>query len=76
MGSWRRHSREFKKQAVEKMKTSDNIHELARELGVERNCSTAGDISLREGRRKTTPTIVETWLRTRWRRGCAERTKS
>jgi transposase-like protein len=36
MGSWRRHSREFKKQAVEKMKTSDNIHELAGELGVER----------------------------------------
>ena len=36
MGSWRRHSREFKQQAVEKMKTSGNINELARELGVER----------------------------------------
>jgi transposase-like protein len=36
MGKWRRHSREFKRQAVEKMKTSDNIHELARELEVER----------------------------------------
>ena len=36
MGNWRRHSREFKQQAVEKMKTSDNIHELARELGIER----------------------------------------
>jgi transposase-like protein len=36
MGRWRRHSREFKQQAVEKMKTSDNIHELARELQVER----------------------------------------
>jgi transposase-like protein len=36
MGSWRRHSREFKKQAVERMKSSDNIHELARELEVER----------------------------------------
>src|SRR5260221_13092760 len=36
MGNWRRHSREFKKQAVEKMKTSDNIHELARELKIER----------------------------------------
>lgn len=36
MGSWRRHSREFKKQVVEKMKTSDNIHELARELKLER----------------------------------------
>lgn len=36
MGKWRRHSREYKQQAVEKMKTSDNIHELARELGIER----------------------------------------
>lgn len=36
MGAWRRHSREFKRQAVEKMKTSDNIHELARELKIER----------------------------------------
>ena len=36
MGSWRRHSREFKQQVVERMKTSDNIHELARELGIER----------------------------------------
>jgi transposase-like protein len=36
MGNWRRHSREFKRQAVEKMKTSDNIHELARELKIER----------------------------------------
>ena len=42
MGSWRRHSREFKQQAVDKqqaverMKSSGNIHELARELGVER----------------------------------------
>jgi transposase-like protein len=36
MGKWRRHSREFKRQAVERMKTSDNIHELARELQVER----------------------------------------
>lgn len=36
MGTWRRHSREFKKQVVEKMKTSDNIHELARELKLER----------------------------------------
>lgn len=36
MGNWRRHSREFKQQVVEKMKTSDNIHELARELQLER----------------------------------------
>jgi transposase-like protein len=36
MGKWRRHSREFKRQAVERMKTSENIHELARELEVER----------------------------------------
>ena len=36
MGQWRRHSREFKRQAVERMKSSENIHELARELGVER----------------------------------------
>jgi transposase len=36
MGNWRRHKREFKRQAVERMKTCDNIHELARELGIER----------------------------------------
>jgi transposase-like protein len=36
MGKWRRHSREFKREAVERMKTSANIHELARELQVER----------------------------------------
>jgi transposase-like protein len=36
MGKWRRHSLEFKKEAVEKMKSSENVHELARELGVER----------------------------------------
>ena len=36
MAKWRRHSVEFKKQAVERMRTSDNIHELARQLDVER----------------------------------------
>ena len=36
MGNWRRHSREFKQQVVERMKTSDNIHGLAQELGIER----------------------------------------
>lgn len=36
MGTWRRHSREFKQHAVERMKGCENIHELARELGVER----------------------------------------
>ena len=36
VAKWRRHSLEFKRQAVEKMKTCENIHELARELKVER----------------------------------------
>jgi transposase-like protein len=36
MGNWRRQSQEFKRQVVERRKTSDNIHELARELGIER----------------------------------------
>ena len=36
MAKWRRHSIEFKRQAVERMKASENIHELARELGIER----------------------------------------
>ena len=36
MGTWRRHSREFKQQVVERMKGCDNIHALARELGLER----------------------------------------
>ena len=36
MAKWRRHKREFKRQAVERIKTSGNIHELARELDIER----------------------------------------
>ena len=36
MAKWRRHSVEFKKQAVERMKACGNIHELARELDLER----------------------------------------
>jgi transposase-like protein len=36
MGQWRRHSLDFKKQAVERMRTCENIHELARELKIER----------------------------------------
>lgn len=33
---WRRHSLEFKRQAVERMKTCENIEALARELKLER----------------------------------------
>src|SRR6185295_3174867 len=36
MAKWRRHSVEFKRQVVERMKTCGNIHDLARELDVER----------------------------------------
>jgi transposase-like protein len=32
---WRRHTLEFKRQVVERMKTCQNIHELARELDVQ-----------------------------------------
>ena len=34
--SWRRHTVEFKRQAVERMKTCENIHALARELNLQR----------------------------------------
>lgn len=33
---WRRHSLEFKRQVVERMKTCDNVEALARELKLER----------------------------------------
>lgn len=33
---WRRHTLEFKRQVVERMKTCQNIHELARELKLQR----------------------------------------
>ena len=33
---WRRHTLEFKRQVVERMKACKNIHELARELKIER----------------------------------------
>ena len=34
MAKWRRHSVEFKRQAVEQMKTCQNIRQLARELKI------------------------------------------
>jgi len=36
MAKWRRHTVEFKRQAVERMKTCENIYELARELKIQR----------------------------------------
>ena len=36
MAKWRRHTVEFKRQAVERMKACENIHGLARELKVKR----------------------------------------
>ena len=36
MAKWRRHTLEFKRQAVEKMRTCENIHKLARELKIQR----------------------------------------
>jgi len=36
MGKWRRHTVEFKRQAVERMKTCENIEALARELKIQR----------------------------------------
>jgi len=36
MGQWRRHTLEFKKQAVERMRICENIQELARELKIGR----------------------------------------
>jgi transposase-like protein len=36
MRKWRRHSVEFKRQAVERMKTCENIEALARELKLQR----------------------------------------
>lgn len=35
MRKWRRHTVEFKRQAVERMKVADNVRELARELGIQ-----------------------------------------
>jgi transposase-like protein len=36
MAKWRRHSVQFKRDAVKRMETSPNINELARELGIQR----------------------------------------
>jgi len=36
MRKWRRHSKEFKRQVVDRMKTCENIEALARELNLER----------------------------------------
>jgi transposase-like protein len=49
MAKWRRHSVEFKRQAVERMRTSDNIEKLARELEIQRKLLYAWKYQL-EGR--------------------------
>jgi|SRR5579872_4387405 len=36
MKKWRRHTLEFKRQVVERMKTCENIHALSQELKIER----------------------------------------
>lgn len=36
MRTWRRHTEAFKRQVVERMKTCENIHALAKELGIQR----------------------------------------
>lgn len=36
VAKWRRHSVEFKRQAIERMRTCENIHTLARELKIQR----------------------------------------
>ena len=36
MKKWRRHTKEFKRQAIERMKTCENIEALAQELNVQR----------------------------------------
>lgn len=36
VAKWRRHTEEFKRQVVERMKTCQNIHELAKELKIQR----------------------------------------
>ena len=36
MAKWRRHTVEFKRQVVERMKTCQNIEDLARELDIQR----------------------------------------
>jgi transposase-like protein len=36
MAKWRRHTVDFKRQVVERMKTCENIHALARELKIQR----------------------------------------
>ncbi len=36
VSKWRRHSPEFKRQAVDRMKTAANIEQLARELDIQR----------------------------------------
>jgi transposase-like protein len=71
MGKWRRHSLEFKKQAVERLKSCDNGHELARELQIQRKLLYTWKYQF-EGRPeknhanylgKTAPETVETRLR-------------
>jgi transposase-like protein len=36
VAKWRRHTVEFKRQVIDRMKTCENIHQLARELKIQR----------------------------------------
>ena len=55
MAKWRRHTLEFKRQAVERMKTCPNVEKLARELKIQRkNCCTPGNISSKAARNRGT----------------------
>jgi len=64
---WRRHSREFKQQVVEKMKTSDNIQQLAQELEVERKLLYTWKYHFEGRPEKTTPITWESQRQTRWK---------
>ena len=52
---WRRHTIEFKRQVVERMKTCGNIEALARELDLERKLLYSWKYNLRGGRNRGMP---------------------
>jgi transposase len=56
---WRKYSPEFRRKAVEKMKTCANVSQLARELGVRRKWLYQWKDDAGSGRPSATPPVAE-----------------
>jgi transposase len=57
IGKWRKYPPEFRRAAIERMKTCDNVSELARELGVRRKWLYQWSEQARDGQTDPVPIV-------------------